>query len=25
MLDGYFAALICGPEMVPPSEYLPQI
>ncbi|WP_153016116.1 UPF0149 family protein, partial [Pseudomonas savastanoi] len=25
MLDGYFAALICGPEMVPPNEYLPQI
>lgn len=25
MLDGYFAALICGPEMVSPSEYLPQI
>lgn len=25
MLDGYFAALICGPDMVPPSEYLPQI
>ena len=25
MLDGYFAALICGPEMVLPSEYLPQI
>jgi uncharacterized protein len=21
-LDGYFAALICGPVMVPPSEYL---
>ncbi|MDY7577149.1 UPF0149 family protein [Herbaspirillum sp. RTI4] len=21
-LDGYFAALICGPETVPPSEYL---
>lgn len=25
MLDGYFSALICGPEMVSPSEYLPQI
>ena len=25
MLDGYFAALICGPEMVLPSDYLPQI
>lgn len=25
MLDGFFAALICGPEMVLPSEYLPQI
>ena len=25
MLDGYFAALICGPDMVLPSEYLPQI
>jgi uncharacterized protein len=24
-LDGYFAALICGPDTVPPSEYLPQI
>jgi len=24
-LDGYFAALICGPEMVLPSEYLPEI
>lgn len=24
-LDGYFAALICGPDMVLPSEYLPQI
>jgi uncharacterized protein YecA (UPF0149 family) len=24
-LDGYFAALICGPDMVMPSEYLPQI
>jgi uncharacterized protein len=22
-LDGFFAALICGPEMVMPSEYLP--
>jgi uncharacterized protein len=25
MLDGYFAALICGPQMVMPSEYLPEI
>jgi uncharacterized protein len=25
MLDGFFAALICGPELVPPSEYLPEI
>jgi uncharacterized protein len=24
-LDGYFAALICGPETVLPSEYLPQV
>jgi uncharacterized protein len=24
-LDGYFAALICGPDMVLPSEYLPGI
>ncbi|WP_200655680.1 YecA/YgfB family protein, partial [Paraburkholderia aspalathi] len=24
-LDGYFAALICGPDMVLPSEYLPEI
>src|SRR5450432_1485587 len=24
-LDGFFAALIAGPELVPPSEYLPQI
>jgi uncharacterized protein len=24
-LDGYFAALICSPEMVLPSEYLPEI
>ena len=24
-LDGYFAALICGPEMVLPSEYLSEI
>jgi Uncharacterised protein family (UPF0149) len=22
-LDGFFAALICGPVNVPPSEYLP--
>ena len=25
MLDGYFAALICGPDMIFPNEYLPQI
>lgn len=25
MLDGFFAALICGPDMVMPSEYLPHI
>jgi uncharacterized protein len=25
LLDGFLAALICGPELVPPSEYLPQI
>ena len=25
MLDGFFAALICGPDNVPPSEYLPEI
>src|SRR4051794_31006979 len=24
-LDGFFAALICGPNIVPPSEYLPMI
>lgn len=24
-LDGFFVALICGPEMVPPSEYLREI
>lgn len=24
-LDGYFAALICGPAMVLPSEYLPEV
>src|SRR5450755_2495499 len=24
-LDGFFCALICGPELVPPSEYLPHI
>ncbi len=24
-LDGYFSALICGPEAVTPSEYLPEI
>lgn len=25
MVDGYFTALICGPDMVMPSEYLPEI
>ena len=25
MLDGFFAALICCPDMVRPSEYLPEI
>jgi uncharacterized protein len=25
MLDGFFAALICSPDMVVPSEYLPEI
>ena len=25
MLDGFFAALICSPDTVPPSEYLPEI
>jgi uncharacterized protein len=25
MVDGFFAALICGPDIVPPSEYLPEI
>ncbi len=24
-LDGFFAALIAGPEVVPPSEYLPEV
>ena len=24
-LDGFLAALICGPELVPPSKYLPEI
>ena len=24
-LDGFFCALICGPEVVPPSEYLPMV
>jgi uncharacterized protein len=24
-LDGFFAALICGPNPVHPSEYLPEI
>jgi len=25
MIDGFFCALICGPEVVPPSEYMPHI
>ena len=25
ILDGYFAALICGPSMVLPNEYIPEI
>ena len=25
MLDGFFAALICSPDLVPPSEYLRDI
>ena len=25
MLDGFLAALVCGPETVLPSEYLPTI
>lgn len=25
MLDGYFTALICGPDIVLPSEYLPEV
>ncbi|WP_349608286.1 MULTISPECIES: UPF0149 family protein [Cupriavidus] len=25
MLDGYFTALICGPDMVLPCEYLPEV
>lgn len=25
VLDGFFAALIAGPELVPPSEYLPHV
>ena len=25
MLDGFFAALVCGPEMVLPNEYFPEI
>ena len=25
MLDGFLVALICGPDLVPPSEYLPEI
>lgn len=24
-MDGFFCALICGPELVPPSEYLPYV
>ena len=24
-LDGFFSALICGPGLVHPSEYLPEI
>jgi uncharacterized protein len=24
-LDGFFAALIAGPDLVPPSEYLPEV
>jgi uncharacterized protein len=24
-LDGFFAALVCSPRLVPPSEYMPQI
>ena len=24
-LDGFFAALHCGPELVPPSEYIPEV
>ncbi len=24
-LDGFFCALICGPEVVPPNEYMPHI
>ena len=24
MVDGFFAALICAPELVPPGEYLPK-
>jgi yecA family protein len=24
-LDGFFCALICGPELVPPSQYLPMV
>lgn len=25
MMDGFFCALICGPEVVPPSEYMPHV
>ncbi len=24
-MDGFFAALVCGPEMVSPREYLPYV
>src|SRR5437762_1368766 len=24
-MDGFFASLIAGPELVPPSEYLPEV
>jgi Uncharacterised protein family (UPF0149) len=24
-IDGFFAALICSPELAKPSEYLPEI
>jgi len=25
MVDGFFAALLCGPELVMPSEYMPEV